>query len=307
MRRFKVLFLFGPTASGKSEIAIKIAKHLNGVVINADSMQVYKGVENIIAAPTKEQYNAVNHKLYGFVDPKEHFTVKRWHALAMAEIHLALKRGKLPILCGGTGLYATALLKGLAHIPEPTPAIRQQTRKQQQTLTHEEFYSILCKEDPIMAKRIQPRDTQRISRALEVVRTTNKSLMYFHSLPSNTVENHNPTGLITLVPDRTLLYKAIDRRFDAIIAKKGVEEIYALKEQNIPSNAQILKAIGVCELLAYIEGAMCLQQAIFKAKAATRRYAKRQYTYMKHQLTADFIVKDASHIPDLLCDLKNKI
>ena len=307
MKRFSTLFLFGPTCSGKSDIAITIATDLDAVIINADSMQVYRGLEKMTASPTKDQWLRAPHALYNFVDPEVNFNVNIWHGLAIKKIRSILQTAKRVVICGGTGLYATVMLNGLAQVPDVDPKVRAHVRKEREYFSKRQFYAILCQEDSLMARRLDPEDSQRIARALEVFRTTGKSLLFFQKSTLRVASNPRNIGLITLVPDRSMVYRSIEKRFDNIVAQGGIDEVKALKEKKIPATMPACKAIGVRQILAYINGTLTLQDAILEAKTATRRYAKRQYTYMKHQLVADFTITCAQDVPALLLALKKSI
>ena len=287
---FNCLFILGPTASGKSSLALKLAKKHNGVIINADSMQVYAGVDTITAVPTMAERGDIEHRLYSFLDPWESFDVSTWRDMAVGEIESVLAEGKMPILCGGTGLYASAMIKGLAPVPDVKAEIRKEVRFLQEILPDKELYDTLKDEDPVMASRLTVADPQRIVRALEVMRSTGKSLAHFQDLPNIKIPEHIKVGLIAITPDRQKVYDNINTRFDTMVENGGLSEVQSLVVEGIDDTYQIGRAIGVREFMEYENGIYDLERAITNAKTATRRYAKRQLTYISTQLDADFVV-----------------
>ena len=272
------LLIAGPTASGKSALAMRLAMERNGIIINADSMQVYRELRILTARPTVEEEAAAPHRLYGHASGVLDYSVARWRDEAVAEIEACWGQQRLPILCGGTGLYFRALEEGLAAVPPIAPGVRQHWREFKGDL-HKE----LAKRDPAMAQRLRPTDRQRITRALEVVESTGKSLLDWQ-------EQQESDGLFGGVSverlyvqvDRDELYIRADKRFDAMVEKGALEEVRRLP--SLPPEQPIMKAIGVPELSAHLRGECSLGEAVVRAKLATRRYIKRQLTWWRPRL-----------------------
>ncbi|MFT6581477.1 MAG: tRNA (adenosine(37)-N6)-dimethylallyltransferase MiaA [Alphaproteobacteria bacterium] len=288
-----VIVVAGPTASGKSAAALAIAREFNGVVINADSMQLYKDLPLLTARPTAAEMGAVPHRLYGVLELGETCSAARWRDMAIVEIEAARQAGRLPVLCGGSGLYIKALLEGLSPIPEIPAAVRQAVRQAFEARGQAAMRAELLEKDPVMAARLEPADQQRTLRALEVLAATGRSLAQWQAAP----KSGPPPGLrfatILITPPRDVLYAACNERLLQMVAQGVVEDVAAVfaritkaEEQGAgagPSlrDALLLKALGVPQFQAYNEGAMDLAAAIEKAQIATRRYAKRQMTWIR--------------------------
>jgi tRNA dimethylallyltransferase len=274
------LLIAGPTASGKSALALRLARERNGVIINADSMQVYRELRLLSARPSEAEEAAVPHRLYGHVSGAEDYSVARWLDDAGREINAAWDAGQLPIICGGTGLYFMALEKGLSQVPAIAPDVRDKWRGHPGDLHAE-----LAARDPVMAARLGANDRQRIIRALEVIDGTGHSLAHWQAegergafLNHINVERH-----FVEVP-REVLYARAGQRFDAMMAAGALDEVRALPA--FTAMQPIMKAIGVPELLAHLRGEMGLDDAVAAAKTATRHYIKRQMTWWRGQLKA---------------------
>jgi tRNA dimethylallyltransferase len=275
------ILIAGPTASGKSAAALTLAEGLNGTVINADSMQVYRELAVLTARPPAADIARAPHRLYGVVPAAQSYSVGSWLEDAARAIAEATGAGRLPILTGGTGLYFKALLEGLAPIPDIPPEIRQVWRTRGEELGSEGLYRELEARDPAMAARLRPSDTQRLVRALEVIDATGISLLEWQGGAAAPVLR--PEGLVKLViaPEREPLYAAIDARFDAMMAAGAIEEVRALLAQHLDPGLPAMRAHGVRELAAYLAGEMTLDEAVAKAKTESRRYAKRQMTWAR--------------------------
>jgi tRNA dimethylallyltransferase len=284
-----VLVIAGPTGSGKSALALALAESLEGVVINADSLQCYRDLRILTARPNDAAEGRVPHRLYGFLDAGERGSAARWRALALDEIAAAIDARRLPILVGGTGLYLRVLEKGLAAIPVIPEEIRQEAAALYRALGGVGFREKLAQFDPVAAKRLFPRDKQRLTRAFEVVRATGLSLEAWQQRP-----NHAPGyrfGTILLAPPREQLYTACDERFAEMIKAGALTEVAALAARGLDPGLPAMKAAGLPELLSYLRGERSLDEAIALAQRATRRYAKRQMTWFRHQTTPDLILK----------------
>lgn len=282
--------IFGPTASGKSAAAAAIAAAFDGVVINADSMQVYRDLRLLTARPTDAEERAVPHRLYGILDGDETCSAADWRAMALREIDAAVTAGKVPVLCGGTGFYIKALTDGLSPMPTVPDEIRERVRREVGRSEGTSAWDRLASIDPPAASRIEPMDRQRISRALEVFEATGKRLSDWQALPPE----GPPSGLtflkIALWPPRADLVSRCDMRFDLMIEQGALGEVEALLARRLPEERPIMRAVGVPELASCLRGETSMAEAIAEAKVATRRYAKRQVTWMKRQFVPDFTI-----------------
>jgi len=280
-----VALIAGPTASGKSALAIALAERANGVVINADSAQVYTDLRVLSARPSAEEEARVPHRLFGHVDGAEDYSAARWAAEARGAIAEAHAAGKLPVLVGGTGMYLRTLLDGIAPVPEIDPEIRAEVR----ALPVAEAYAALGEADPAAAGRLRASDTTRVARALEVVRSTGKPLARWQAERVGGIGERIDLAPLILLPDREWLVERCDRRFAAMLESGAVDEVRALAERaDIPEIAPVRLAIGVREIAAWLAGALGRDEAVARAQAATRQYAKRQYTWFRNQPPPDW-------------------
>src|SRR5690554_2634877 len=279
-----VALIVGPTASGKSALALQLAKKQPSVIINADSAQVYADLRILSARPSEEEMAGISHRLYGYIDGAEACSAPRWAEDAKAEIAAAHADDKLPILVGGTGLYVRTLLNGIAPIPDIDPAIRAHIRE----MDVSDAYALLESEDPVSAKRLNPRDSSRIMRALEVVRSSGKPLHYWHTRLKGGIGDEIALRPIVLLPPREWLYERCDRRFQMMLEQGAMAEVETLLRRNLPDECPVMRAIGVPEISAVIHGEISLDDARVQAMAATRQYAKRQYTWFRNQCPSDW-------------------
>ncbi len=274
------MLIAGPTASGKSAVAIDIAEQHNGVVINADSAQVYADLHLLSARPCAADAARVPHRLFGYIDGADSCSAARWAADARGEIAAAHAVGKLPILVGGTGLYLRTLIDGIAPVPDISPAIRAAVR----ALPVTEAHHALQKLDPAAAARLAPADTTRVARALEVVQSTGRTLAAWQEARSGGIAGAVSLAAAILLPDRDWLLGRCDARLEAMFAAGAVEEVARLlARSDIPAAAPIRRAIGVREIAAMLSGAIDQGAALAAAKLATRQYAKRQFTWFRNQ------------------------
>ncbi|MBL1420217.1 MAG: tRNA (adenosine(37)-N6)-dimethylallyltransferase MiaA [Alphaproteobacteria bacterium] len=278
-----VILIAGATASGKSSIAISLAKEFDGVILNADSMQVYRELRVISARPSAEEVSAAEHRLFGHMSAAEPYSVGHWLDQVSVEIVDVLKSGRTPIIVGGTGLYFTSLVDGISPIPEIAPDIRSHWRGQQDGL-----HEALVKIDPTLAERLEPNDRQRITRGLEVYHSTGRTLSDWQA--NEPLKQFLPAidGLhlhkFTLQPERQYLYDRINQRFDMMVDLGGIEEVKSLMAMGLPADMTALKAIGVRQINEALIGNVSTDEAIEKAKTESRRYAKRQMTWQKGNL-----------------------
>ena len=279
--RPKAILIAGPTASGKSAAALDLAQRFGGIVINADSMQVYRELAVLTARPSQAEMQRAPHCLYGTVPASERYSVGRFledvaHALRDAKVE-----GRLPVFIGGTGLYFKALTEGLAQVPDVPPEIRAHWRGEAERIGTEGLHRALQARDPVMAARLRPSDPQRLLRALEVIDATSVSLAEWQGADAAAVLH--PEGLLRIViaPEREPLYAAIDARFDRMMEQGAIEEVRALLALGLDHALPAMRAHGVRELAAYLAGDSSLEAAVEKAKTESRRYAKRQMTWAR--------------------------
>lgn len=278
-----VVVVAGPTASGKSACAVALARAFDGVVINADSMQIYAELHVVTARPSSAEEAAAPHRLYGVLSVREPCSAGRWLAVAAAEIDAARAAGRLPIVCGGTGLYLKALMEGLSPIPEIPAAARDDARALYERMGGAAFRDALAALDPAAAARLPAGDRQRLVRAYEIVRATGRTQdAWAAEPPLRTVTGR--FAAVVLVPDRQILYPAIDARFDAMMAAGALDEVRRLHAMGLDPALPACKAVGVRELLAHLDGVVDLDGAVAKAKQASRNYAKRQMTWLRTQV-----------------------
>ena len=273
----KIYVIVGPTASGKSGLAVKVAKFLSGSVINADSMQIYKDLSIVSARPNQTEMDGIPHLLYGYLDAWTQGTVQDW----LEKVVPVLKETKNPVLVGGTGLYLSTLINGINEIPPVDDFIRKQVRQMDIEEVRQQV-----KDCPFT-------DPQRLRRALEVQLTTGKTLQYFQSLPKKKIYPAD-FKVIFINLNRHLLYQNCEKRFHQMIGEGGVEEVQALLKLN-PTGG-VLKAIGVPEIISYLQGDITKEQMIQKAILSTRHYAKRQITWFKHQLKSDLVLSHPNEL-----------
>lgn len=314
MKQNDIILIGGPTASGKSALALELARKVGGVVINADSMQVYADLAVLTSRPSAAEMGGVEHRLYGVIDGATRCSAALWREMAVSEIADVRASGKVPILVGGTGLYFKALTEGLADIPFVPEEVMARARQRREELGEAGFYAEVQQRDPVLAAGIFPADAQRTLRAWSVYEATGKPLsewlrkcelegkigsaykMEMSALASplpegeGNLESEHPQHSIgnwhwiVTNPDRTKLYEACDRRFDTMLANGVLDEVKCLLERNLDPSLPIMKAVGVPELAAHIRGEISLEMATSKAKQSTRNYAKRQVTWFKNQV-----------------------
>jgi tRNA dimethylallyltransferase len=274
----------GPTASGKSAVALALAKRTGGTIINADSAQVYRNLHILSARPSPDEEARAPHRLYGYRDGALPCSAADWAADARAEIASVQAEGRLPIMVGGTGLYLRTLLQGIAPVPEIDASVRGAVR----ALAVEEAYSALLVEDPQAAARLRPSDTSRVARALEVVRATGKPLGHWQQARTGGIAAKVSLRPLILLPPREWLYERCDARFSAMFGDAGIAEVQTLLARNLSPSLPVMRAIGVPEVAAYLAGELTRDAALAAGRQATRNYAKRQYTWFRHQPPGDW-------------------
>jgi len=276
----KAVLIAGPTASGKSALALELARATGGVIVNADSMQVYRDLRIITARPTPQEEAAVAHRLYGHVDAAVNFSAGSWVTDAAAVLAEVRAQNRLAIFAGGSGLYFKALTRGLSAVP-PIPAeIREGVRARLQRDGVEALHAELAQRDPESAERLEPRDRTRIARALEVVEATGRSLTDWHRDGLPPLLPPGQFSALFLAPERDQLYARIDARYDTMLAAGALEEVAALAARHLDPLLPAMKAHGVPALIRHLKGEITRDEAA----VIGRHYAKRQFTWFRHQL-----------------------
>lgn len=282
-----ITVIYGPTASGKTALALEIAAAQNGVIINADSMQIYDALPVLTAQPSAEEIQQAPHKLYAALDPAKRCSAQSWRDMAASEIEAALAQNQTPIIVGGTGLYLKALIKGLSPMPVVPDETRTKAMAMQKELGNPAFHSALAAKDAVMAEKLHPNDTQRLIRAWEVLEGTGKSLAHWQAIPPSAPPAHWNFEINHVNPDRALLYERCNTRFDTMLELGILDEVKALDSLielgKVPADAPITHALGFHPFQSYLRGMTSLDEAIDKAKQETRNYAKRQITWFKNQ------------------------
>jgi tRNA dimethylallyltransferase len=284
MRKPAIILIAGPTASGKSALALTLAEQLHGTVVNADSMQVYRDLRVITARPSPEEVALVPHRLYGHVDAAENYSVGRWCRDVTEVLAEIVAQGRVAVLVGGTGLYFKALTSGLAAVP-PIPAdIRSDVRGRMQSVGAAPLYAELARLDPLTARRLMPNDRSRISRALEVVLATGRSLTDWHREGQPALIDADSAVKVFVTCERKELVRRIEARFAAMLAAGALDEVRALSQRQLDPLLPAMKAHGVPWLIRHLNGEIVLDEAAAGAIMDTRRYAKRQITWFRNQM-----------------------
>jgi tRNA dimethylallyltransferase len=280
----EVILIAGPTASGKSALALELAQRRGGVIINADSMQVYRDLRIITARPSPDEEKRVPHRLYGDVDAADNYSVGRWFADAAAALADAHSREQPAIVVGGTGLYFSTLTRGIAAVPAIPADIRRDVRGRLAAEGVAALHAELSRRDPATAARLKPGDRARTTRALEVVLATGRSLTEWHADNSSPRVDLAAAAKVFLMPNRDELGARIDARFDAMMAAGALTEVRALAARNLDPNLPAMKAHGVPWLIRSLNGEITTAEAVEQSKRDTRRYTKRQATWFRNQL-----------------------
>ncbi len=290
----RIHIIAGPTASGKSAKALEIAAKENGIILNADSVQVYDGLPLLSAQPSEDDLAAAPHDLYGTYHPNDDCSAGNWREDVIEKINDALENGQTPIICGGSGLYIKALMEGFSPIPDIPDDIRQRVIKLQEELGNPGFYEELQKRDPVMAERLHPFHTARLVRAYEVLETTGKSLADFQDLPKEKPPAHWEFHVTLMMPERDDLYARCNERFLKMLEMGALDEVKDFTAQiesgNVKDNSLLCRALGYTRLRDYQAGILSKDDAIALSQQDTRQYAKRQITWFRNQLEPDDLV-----------------
>ena len=280
-----VVVIGGPTASGKSGMALDIAGALGGTVINADSMQLYADLDVLTARPGAADLARAPHRLYGVLPAEERGSAARWRDLALAEIAAAHEAGRLPVVVGGTGLYLRSLMEGLSAVPPVPEEVRRAAHARLREMGGDAFRAALVARDPASA-RLNPGDTTRLTRAWEVLEATGHPLSHWQTQAADGAPAGLAFTVLLLDPPRDALYANCDRRFAAMMGQGALEEVRRLVARGLDPDLPAMKALGVPELRRYLQNELSLDEAVALAQQSTRRYAKRQVTWFRHQLAA---------------------
>lgn len=280
----EAVLIAGPTASGKSALAMRIAERRGGVVVNADSMAVYRDLAILTGRPDAGDLARVPHRLYGHRDAAEPHSVGLWLGEAAAELRRAWAAGLLPVVVGGTGLFFKALTEGLSDIPAVPEAVRARVRAEAEGVPPDELHARLMRLDPLTGRGLRPTDPQRVLRALEVLAATGRPLAAFQASRSAPVLPLSRARAVVLTPERAALRGAIDARFDRMMDMGALDEVRRLRDRALDPALPAMRALGVPPLLAHLAGQLSLAEAVARSKAETRAYAKRQDTFGRHQL-----------------------
>jgi tRNA dimethylallyltransferase len=280
----KAVLIAGPTASGKSALALELAQMTGGVVINTDSMQVYRDLRILTARPTPDEEAQAPHRLYGHVDAAVNFSAGAWLDDAAKILAAARAENRLPIFTGGSGLYFKALTRGLSAVPPIAAEVRDSVRARLERDGVEALHAELAQKDPVSAERLKPRDRTRVARALEVVEATGRSLTDWHREGLPPLLPPDQFSAVFLAPEREELYARTDARFDAMLAAGALEEVARLAARKLDPQLPAMKAHGVPALMRHLQGEITRDEAAETGRADTRHYAKRQFTWFRHQL-----------------------
>ena len=280
----KIILISGPTASGKSKAALKIAKKLNGEIINADSMQVYKELKILTARPSKTDLNKIDHHLYGFRSVKKEFSSGEWLKLAKKNIKKIRDKNKIPVLVGGTGLYFKALTDGLVKIPKIPISVRDKIRRMQNKLGQKKFYLKLLNNDPLVKNKIDPTDVQRSIRAYEVIMFTKKSVFNWYAKTKPSFKKDQFIKIYVDYPKEILINK-ISKRVNQMMKNGAIQEVKDFLKLDLKTNSNIYKVIGIREIKEFIDKKISMHDLKLNIVIKTRQYAKRQRTWSRGQMS----------------------
>lgn len=310
-----LIIIGGPTGSGKSALALDLAERLGGAIVNADSMQQYRDLRIITARPTLADHRRAPHYLYGHLPAEQPGSAGQWLAQATRVIDEIKGQERVPIVVGGTGLYLKALLHGIADVPDVPSEIRVSTSERFDALGVPGFHQDFARRDPEQAALLEPGDRQRLIRAAEVLEATGKSLLHWRARAHKRAVLPEPIVGVALMPPRAELHRRIEQRLQIMIDRGALDELEMLRKKQLQRELPLMKAVAVPELLAYLDGELNLGSAVTRAAAKTRQYAKRQMTWLRHQLpeletvtefgdSENAIIEPSAAVPlDLLTDL----
>ncbi len=293
----EIIVIAGPTASGKSDLALRLARARRSTIVNADAMQVYAELRTLTARPDDAELQAAPHCLYGHVSAAERYSVARWLGDAVQAIQTAAGQGRVPLVVGGTGLYLSALIDGFSPVPEISEETRQATAALWAELGAEGFHALLAERDPVMARRLNRADSSRTQRAWAVLNETGRSLADWQAMPKRRPFPKARFQLLALMPESATSAQRIERRFKLMLQGGALAEVEKLMALQLPGNLPAMKAVGVPELSAHLRGELTLEDASVAACLASRQLAKRQRTWIRTQLLPSDHVH-GSHVLD---------
>lgn len=302
-KKLPLVLIAGPTASGKSALALALSRSLPVTIVNADASQVYRDLRVVSARPSHEEERQAPHRLFGHVDGAQAYSAAAFAADARTAISKAQANWRLPVLVGGTGMYIRTLLEGIAPVPPIDPNVRKTVR----ALAVGDAHAALASEDPAAAARLSPNDTTRVARALEVVRSTGQPIARWQARRVGGIGDKVRLVPIVLLPPREWLFARCDARFDAMLAGGGKEEVAALIARGLDPDLPVMRAIGVREIAAMLARPSDAERCIAEAKIATRQYAKRQFTWFRNQPPADWDRIEAQLDNDMIDNLAIKL
>lgn len=278
------ILIAGPTASGKSALALAVAERYAGTIINADSMQIYRDLRILTARPSVEDEQRVPHRLYGHVGAETAYSAGHYAKDVQQAIESAEAADQLPIIVGGTGLYFKVLLEGLSPVPDIDPEVRRRWRLAAETETADALHGVLARRDPEMAARLLPADRQRIVRALEVMDQTGRSLATWQETPGTPLIDGDAVAKVVVLPPREILHQRADTRFENMLANGARDEVQALMARNLDPGLPAMRALGVAQISTWLDGTIDRAEALRRGQAETRQYIKRQSTWLRKNM-----------------------
>ncbi|MBL0942070.1 MAG: tRNA (adenosine(37)-N6)-dimethylallyltransferase MiaA [Alphaproteobacteria bacterium] len=307
--KISVFLIGGPTASGKSALALQLARRFPATIINGDSMQVYKELPILTSQPSLEEQDTVPHKLYGQLIGDDVCSVGRWQTFALKEIESCSQENRVPIIVGGSGLYLRSLTQGLSEIPPIDPLIRAEARELYQELGGIKFHRQLQTYDPVMASRLHATDQQRLVRAFEVIKSTKISLAIWQEKRETQAISHLDCQIIVLEPPRELVKQQANLRLRTMLKRGAIEEVSILETLKYNSQLPVMKALGVPELRNYLAGRLSLEEATYQIETHTHQYIKRQSTWFRNQFQKQALYinsyDDSTHLIDPMFKIKS--
>jgi tRNA dimethylallyltransferase len=305
--RKTVLIVAGPTASGKSALGLRLAEALNGVIINADSMQIYSELPILTAQPDADEQSRAEHRLYSALSGLDSCSAGRWRDLAVCEIDQCHEAGQMPIILGGTGLYIKVLMEGLSRIPDVPQSFRDDASITYEKIGPEAVIDLVASCDPVSAATLKPNDRQRIIRAWEVIQATGKSLSQWQrENPPDAKEGYN-FRTIAVLPEREEVYRRCNLRFEQMVQQGGIEEVESFLKLTPAPDLPLMRAIGVPEVCEYLVGGLGWDEMVKMAQQATRRYAKRQLTWIRNQINIEIKLQNLEEIDTIVANFNKKL